>query len=88
MEKENWINEVLDSGNGMTQVFPDELLFSKIQNTINTRYNFPVKWIWVAAASFTILMILNGAILFSEKNKNSTQSEIIVSSIAKSNQLY
>ena len=39
METENWINEVLNSTNGMMKVVPDDSLFSQIENRIQFRAN-------------------------------------------------
>jgi hypothetical protein len=87
MEQENFINEILNSTNGMTKIVPNDLLFSKIENAIKNQNNVPTKWIWVAAASFAILFSLNSILVFSKKDsKNPT--ETIATSIYKSNQLY
>jgi len=85
METENWINNVLNSTDGMTKVIPSDLLFYKIQNRIRNN-KISTHWIWLAAASFTILISLNIKIVFGESNKN--QIETLTSTIAKSNQLY
>lgn len=88
METEKWITEILNSTNGMTKVIPDELLFSKIQNKINTENTIPSQWIWTVAASFIVLISLNSILLFSKPNKTNVQTEIIASTISKTNQLY
>jgi hypothetical protein len=88
MKKENWINEVLNSTNGMTKVVPDELLFSKIQNAIKNRNKVSTKWVWLAAASFAILLSLNSWVLFSKNSNENTSTDLIASTISKNNQLY
>ena len=88
MEANNWINDILNSSNGITKVTPDALLFSKIQNRINIQNTVSGRWIWIAAASFIILVSLNIKMLLSNTTKPSASTETIVSSVSNSNQLY
>ena len=88
MEANNWTNEILNSSNGITKVVPDNLLFSKIQNRINIQNTVSSQWIWIAAASFTILVSLNIKMLLSNTTKTSAPTETIVSTVSNSNQLY
>jgi hypothetical protein len=88
MEANNWTNDILNSSNGITKVTPDALLFSKIQNRISIQNTVSSQWIWIAAASFTILVSLNVKMLLSNTTKTAVPSETIVSSVSNSNQLY
>ena len=88
MEANNWINDILNSSNGITKVTPDALLFAKIQNRINIQNTVSGRWIWIAAASFIILVSLNIKMLLSNTTKSSASTETIVSSVSNSNQLY
>lgn len=88
MEANNWTNDILNSSNGITKVTPDTLLFSKIQSRINIQNTVSSQWIWIAAASFTILVSLNVKMLLSNTTKSTAQTETIVSSVSNSNQLY
>ena len=88
MEANNWINDILNSNNGITKVTPDALLFSKIQNKISIQNSVSSQWIWIAAASFTILVSLNVKMLLSNTTKTIVPTETIVSSVSNSNQLY
>ncbi len=88
MEANNWTNDILNSSNGITKVVPDTLLFSKIQNRINIQNTVSSQWIWIAAASFTILVSLNIKMLLSNTKKTSAPTETIVSTVSNSNQLY
>jgi hypothetical protein len=88
MEQENWINEILDSTNGMTSVMPDAKLFSKIQKRIEADKTVKPQWVWLAAASIVLLVALNVKFIFSETSNEERATELIVSSISKSNQLY
>ena len=87
MEKEEWISEVLNSTEGMVKISPDDALFFKIQNRINDT-KLSSRWIWLAAASFLILVSLNMKFVFGEANSKESQTEVLASTIAKSNQLY
>ena len=88
MEANNWTNDILNSSEGITKVIPDTLLFSKIQNRISIQNSVSSQWIWIAAASFTILVSLNIKMLLSNTTKTTVQTETIVSSVSNSNQLY
>ena len=88
MEANNWINDILNSSEGITKVIPDTLLFSKIQNRISIQNSVSSQWIWIAAASFTILVSLNIKMLLSNTTKTTAPTETIVSSVSNSNQLY
>lgn len=90
MEKENWINEILNSTNGMTQVTPNADLYSKIEQKIFLNKNVvSMKTVWLVAASVVILVSLN---ISAMQNKNATTNDtsetIIASTLNKSNQLY
>jgi hypothetical protein len=88
MEQENWINEILESTNGITPVMPDAKLFSKIQNRIKSQKTVEPLWIWLAAASIILLVTLNIHFVLSKSSKKEEASELIASSLTKSNQLY
>jgi hypothetical protein len=88
METENWITDVFKSTYGMTKVVPSEALFFKIQAKINTRKAISSQWIWLAAASFAILITLNIKLIYSKSNKSDVATEQIASTISKTNQLY
>ena len=88
MEANNWTNDILNSSEGITQVIPDTLLFSKIQNKISIQNSVSSQWIWIAAASFAILVSLNIKMLLSNTTKTTAPTETIISSVSNSNQLY
>ncbi len=87
MEKETWINEVLESTNGITPAVPDAKLFAKIQQRIQTE-NIPMRWVWMAAATLLLLVSLNITLVFSKSKKEKTATEVMASYLSKSNQLY
>ena len=88
METGNWINEILNSSDGITKVAPDEALFSKIQMKINNQNSISKQWIWLAAASFTLLLSLNVKFIYSNKTNSTKETESIISSVSSNNQLY
>lgn len=88
METENQINEILNSSDGITKVAPDEALFSKIQMKINNQNSISKQWIWLAAASFALLLSLNVKFIYSNKTNSTKETESIISSVASNNQLY
>lgn len=87
METEKWINKVFKSTDGMIKISPDDSLFFKIRNRINNN-ELSSRWVWLAVASFFILVFLNVKFVFDETNTNESQTEILASIIVKSNQLY
>lgn len=89
METKKWINDILNSTDGMTKVVPNDLLFAKIQNRIQNKNNTVSKqWIWIAAASFVLLFTLNASIIVGKLNKKESQIEMIASTVSKTDQLY
>lgn len=88
MEKETWINEVLESTQGITTVVPNARLFSKIQSKIKVENTIPMPWVWTAAASMVILVALNIALVSLNTKKEKSATEIMASQLSKSNQLY
>ena len=88
MKAENWTNEILESSNGMMKVLPNSLLFDKIQNRINLENRVSNKWIFIAAASFALLISINISLLKSSSVKSNTQTETVISTISNTNQLY
>ena len=79
METENWINEILNSSDGITKVAPNTALFSKIQMKINNQNSISKQWIWIAAASFALLLSLNVKFIFSNKSKSNNETESVIS---------
>ncbi len=89
MEKENWIEATMNSTNGIAKATPRPGLFAAIQNRIQTQEIVSPTWIWLAAASLALLVVLNAKFVFSGKHKNEKSTvENLASSISNSNQLY
>ena len=88
MKAENWTLEIMESTNGMVKVLPNKLLFDKIQNKINLENKVSNKWIFVASATFALLISINIKLLKSNLAKTNTQTETVISTISNTNQLY
>lgn len=88
MKANNWTIEIMESTNGMVKVFPNKSLFDKIQNKINLDNKVSNKWIFVAAATFALLISINLKLLKSNLAKTNTQTETVISTISNTNQLY
>lgn len=88
MEKETWINEVLESAQGIKPAIPNAQLFSKIQSKIKKENILATEWVWTAAASMAILVALNITLVSFKTKKEKTATQILASQLSKSNQLY
>lgn len=89
MQKETWIENILNSTNGITQVKPDDYLFSKIQRKIKQQNKVSPKTVWLVAASIAVLVLLNISIISSKskQTKHSTTAYLEMT-VNQSNQLY
>lgn len=87
MEKENWIEAIINSTNGLSKVVPDEMLLIKIEQKIKTQKTISNRWVFASAALFLILLSINFEFLFS-KTEKSNDAEMVASSISKTNQFY
>jgi hypothetical protein len=89
MEKENWIDNILNSTNGMTKVIPSDDVFSKIQQKINKQNKVSPQTVWLVAASITVLVLLNLTLLKTKtKESATTATSYLDNTLNKSNQLY
>ncbi len=86
MEKEEWIDQVLNSTHGIAKAQPSELLFEKIQNRIATKV--PPVMVWLVAASFLILLALNFKAIVQKSDSNQNEMAQLASSLDQNNQLY
>ncbi len=73
MNKEKWINEIMNSLDNVKSAEANPFLYNKILNKIGSgalEYT-PIKLVWLAAASFALLVVLNFSII---KKSDSAQS--------------
>lgn len=89
MERNNWIENILNSTNGFTPVAPSDDLFLKIQERIQLNNKVSSKTVWLVAASIAVLVMLNFSVLaFKSKEKASSTTAYLEMTVNKSNQLY
>jgi len=89
MEKDNWIEYILNSTYGITQVTPNDDLFSKIQKRIKQQNTVSTKTVWFVAASIVVLVTLNFSVIVSKTKQKASSSTIYLEmTVNKSNQLY
>jgi uncharacterized membrane protein YvbJ len=89
MEKDNWIETILNSTNGITQVAPSDDLFSKIQKRIQSEATVSSKTVWLVAASIAVLVLLNiTAISSKSKSTKHATTAYLEMTVNQSNQLY
>lgn len=88
MEKETYIEQILNSANGITTVEPSNDLFIKIKNRIDQKQVIPMRIVALVAASIALLISLNIILLSVKASKSETTIAVLEQSINKSNQLY
>ena len=96
-KQEKWINDTLNSLDGMRQAEPSPFLFAKIRNRLATSPSVayvPMRTVWLAIASFTLLLLLNLQIISQPSRSNSLQTNELNTVVSDmhlfpaSNQLY
>ena len=89
MEKDNWIENVLNSTSGLTQVVPSDDLLTKIQQKIKQQNTVSSKTVWLVAASIAVLVMINITVLKAKNKQNTkTTTTYLESTLNQSNQLY
>jgi hypothetical protein len=91
MEKEQWINQVLDSTNGMKKATPSPFLFARIEQKIRRQapkivpYNITMG----IAVLFVLLVSLNiGALNRPKHTQTNTSQNLLQMGFADDNNLY
>jgi len=87
MEREDFINKVLNSVDGITKVTPIDTVFQRIENQINETTISP-RIMWLVAASIIVLVSFNIILLHGKTQPNQSEMASLEHSINKSNQLY
>lgn len=87
MERENFINEILNSVDGIAKVTPNEVLFQKIEQRIKETTVSP-RTLWLVAASISALIALNLLLVSGKPSSVESEMASLEHSINKSNQLY
>ena len=87
MEKEDFIDSILNSVDGIATATPSDAVFQKIENKINET-TISTSTMWLVAASIVVLISFNIALLNEKFNDNKTEMTSLEQSINRSNQLY
>ena len=87
--KNQKIEEVMNSLDGIQKAEPNPFLYSKILNKISEKANeyTPMKIVWLAAASFALLLLLNWQALRSNHTGSKTNDKSTVEELANQYQL-
>lgn len=89
MEKEKYIETIINSTNGITKVAPSDDLFSKIEMKIQSTTNVSTSTLWLVAASIIVLVTINVSVIMKSNTKSESQIETsLATTLNKSNQLY
>lgn len=88
MEKETFIENVLNSTDGIAKIMPSELLFSKIQAKIDEQKPTENYVKWLVAASIVLLISLNVGILSNTNSSKSQSTDLSQLVETTNNQLY
>ena len=88
MNKDQFIEKVLNSTNGIQKVEPNEALFSKIQLRIEAEKPVSNYISWLVAASIMLLVSLNVGILLNTNDTSTSKNELSSLVSTTNNQLY
>lgn len=88
MKKEKFINDILNSSNGITKVTPSDELFNKIEQKILLEKEATSKSTWFIAASVLVFLSLNIILLQISTSSSKNTISSFATEINKSNQLY
>ena len=88
MEKDQWIQTVMNSTNGISAVTPSGDLLARIQLKIKQQEKVTPTTVWWIAASIAVLLTLNVALLQKAKTRDNSTSSYLEHTLNQSNQLY
>lgn len=88
MKKEDFIENILNSTNGIAKLSPDDALLYKIQARLEDDKPADGYSKWLVAASILILISLNIGILSSSNEKKETNTNLSELVTTTNNQLY
>lgn len=86
MEKETFIEEILNCADTIKPVAPSEDLFYKIQNKMEVKSHSQEYSKWLIAASIAVLISINTVLLFSKTKMNTNKIAVLVENT--DNQIY
>jgi hypothetical protein len=92
-----WINDILNSVEGIERAAPNPFLLAKIQHRLMAKPSqtmVPARLVWLAAGAFVLLLMLNAQFIqqrLARPNQTDTQLSAVVSEMQlypTQNQLY
>jgi len=86
MERNKFIEEILNSSTNIKVVSPNDDLFHRIQHKIKSENNSQKHSRWLIAASVAILISINTSMLISKANINKNELSALVE--ISDNQIY
>lgn len=87
MEREDFINQILNSVTGIAKVAPSDTVFQNIEERIN-QSKISTKTLWLVAASIVVLISLNIVLLSYTTKNNDSEMASLEHVINKNNQIY
>ena len=87
MEREDFINNVLNSVDGITKVTPSDAVFLGIENKIKES-QISTKASWLVAASIVVLISINIVLLNTTSKNNDSEMASLNRIVNKNNQIY
>jgi hypothetical protein len=89
MEKEQYIQDILNSTNGITKATPNVALFQKIEQRLEAEKKAPIQLIWMVAASIVVLLGINIMVMANKSATSDKQSVArIAATLQTNNQFY
>lgn len=87
MEKEDFINNILNSVDEINSVEPNDIVLQRIEERIKES-KISTRTLWLVAASIVILVSLNIILINAKSSSKNTEMATFAYSIDKNNQLY
>lgn len=89
MEKENWINEIIDTTNQIVKVVPRDGLFANIQDQLQAQKTIDTRLVWLVTATILVLISINIQVILSEiQSVKQSETTALVASITDTHQFY
>ena len=87
-KKEKWINDILNSMEGMQRADPGPFLYAKIRNRLQTEapaVYVSSRTVWLAVASFALLILLNWRVMDRSSNASVSQPANLTTVVTEMN---
>ncbi|MEL1244399.1 hypothetical protein AAEO56_09020 [Flavobacterium sp. DGU11] len=88
MDKQKWIEEVIDNGTRVRKLAPRDSLLEAIERSVATLAEVPARKVWMAAASVAVLIALNFAAVKAAGSAGNEKTSTSETPLYTNNQLY